>query len=142
MPVADVFELTLATDCRISEVLGFAWEYTYLPAEDDQSGRLHIHQAVVRRVANVNLLIELIFGDLGEDFKYFSDRHSQTVSGIGTTAATMVRNHGSIHALKHLSYLGKGVAALELPPLCEAITQFMQRALTLPLKSLHVPACL
>src|SRR5699024_1181051 len=49
VPIADVFDLTLATGCRISEVLGFHWDESYLPGEENEAGSVYFQNAVLRR---------------------------------------------------------------------------------------------
>src|SRR5699024_11049981 len=49
IPIADVYDLTLATACRISEVLGFRWADMYLPDEPDTPGGVLGDTAWVRR---------------------------------------------------------------------------------------------
>lgn len=56
VPIADVFDMTLATACRISEVLGMQWEDIYLPDETDQPGIVYVQKAVVRRTGVSNYL--------------------------------------------------------------------------------------
>jgi len=56
VPIADVFDLTLATACRISEVLAFRWEDLYLPDEDNKPGIVYVQKAVVRRTGVSNYL--------------------------------------------------------------------------------------
>src|SRR5699024_9278312 len=58
IPIADVYDLTLATACRISEVLGFRWENIYLPDEPDTPGCVLVDKAVVRREGQPNYMGE------------------------------------------------------------------------------------
>src|SRR5699024_11255766 len=58
IPIADVYDLTLATACRISEVLGFRWENIYLPDEPDTPGWVLVDKAVVRREGQSNYMGE------------------------------------------------------------------------------------
>ncbi|NWN87152.1 MAG: tyrosine-type recombinase/integrase [Micrococcaceae bacterium] len=54
--ILDIYDMSLATGCRISEVLGLMWEDVYLPEGPDAQGWVHIQFAVLTRDKKTNVI--------------------------------------------------------------------------------------
>jgi len=54
--ILDIYDMSLATGCRISEVLGLMWEDVYLPEKPGQQGWVHIQLAVLTRGKKTNVI--------------------------------------------------------------------------------------
>ena len=54
--ILDIYDMTLATGCRISEVLGMTWENVYLPEHPDEQAWVFIGDAVLYRDNKANAI--------------------------------------------------------------------------------------
>lgn len=54
--ILDIYDMSLATGCRISEVLGMTWEDVHLPEGPETQGWVHIQLAVLTRDKKTNVI--------------------------------------------------------------------------------------